>query len=199
MGAGVASMPASARWAGVIGVGAPVRGSIVRRIAVDRGQRERGGAAEDETAVAGVDLALDPGDGLGLGAAPGGRRGPAGNRPWVVRSSAIRCIWVARARRNPGPPKAGAGGIEKDVEPVARNRQGRLAEAGLAVPVADPDGQPAGEHGMVLQLLDQPLEVADQPGVKDDRDRRSSRQSSPRATAPCARGGRGGSAGRGRH
>ena len=39
----------------------------------------------------------------------------------------------------------------------------------LAVLVADRDRQPAGGHAVEPQLLDQPLEVADQPGVEDHR------------------------------
>ncbi len=44
---------------------------FVGGIAIDGGQRERGGAAEDEPAVAGIDLALESGDGQGLAALHG--------------------------------------------------------------------------------------------------------------------------------
>ena len=96
-----------------------------------------------------------------------GRAGPAvGGQPLGDRAASAR----PRTRGTPGPAEAGAGARR------AAGRTGRSAPSGspgrrpdLAVLVADPDRQPAGEHLVVLQLLDQPLEVADQPGVEDAR------------------------------
>ena len=77
-------------------------------------------------------------------------------------------MWVAECTRNPRPAEAGPGRLQQDVEPVARDRQRAWPTPDLAVLVDDPDGEPAGGHAVVFQLLDQPLEVADQPGVEDD-------------------------------
>ncbi len=68
-------------------------------VAVNGGQGERGGAAEDEPAVASVDLALEPGDGLArLRSAGGSNRSKAGNRPWGSGSRRSSASRVAASR-----------------------------------------------------------------------------------------------------
>ena len=128
-----------------------------------------------------VDLFLEQGDGLGPG-------------PLLGRVEEVQRVLAAGGKvlgdqvhvggldaGHPRLAQAGAGRLEQEVEPIAGNRQRSLADAGMAGLVLERDRQPAGGHAMEPQLLDQPLEVADQPGVKDHRaGGRFAKASSPR-------------------
>src|SRR5271166_5369859 len=138
-------------------------------VAVDGRQVERGGAAEGEPAMAVVDLLLEQGNGLGPGP-------PLGRVEEVQRVLAaggkVLGDQVHVAGLDAGQPRlaqTGAGRLEQEVEPIAGNRQRSLAGAGMAGLVLDRDRQLARGYAVEPQLLDQPLEIADQPGVEDHR------------------------------
>ena len=148
--------------------------------------------------MAGVDLALEPGDGLGPVAGGRVEQAERGAGRGASGRSAIRCIRVAATRGTQARRRQGRAASSRTSNRSLGTARVAWPTPGLAVLVGDPDRQPAGGHGVELQLLDQPLEVADQPGVEDHRvGGRLAEAAAPREHL-VQRAARGGSAARGR-